>query len=172
VGICFVGAPQKIRRQNAAVHFTCFAVSAQDWDYNKDLMIQSMSRNMERIRSSIPLDERGKYYRGLLVLIRRDRNISPQERELMMQLGQALDFDLRFCENTINELLDNPHIKAEPITFSNQETARFFIQDAILIALSDGKLHPKELSWLKIVASANGLDNKWLSSEIAGAVQR
>ena len=126
---------------------------------------------MDRIRSSIPQVDRGNYYKGLLVLIRRDRVISPQERELMIQVGQALDFDLRFCENAIDDLLDNPHIKAEPITFSDEETARSFLHDAILIALSDGKLHPRELSWLKTVADANGLNDSWLSNEIARIMQ-
>jgi len=89
----------------------------------------------------------------------------------MIQVGQALDFDLRFCENAIDDLLDNPHIKAEPITFSDEETARSFLHDAILIALSDGKLHPRELSWLKTVADANGLNDSWLSNEIARIMQ-
>jgi hypothetical protein len=116
----------------------------------------------------IPLSERGAYYRGLLVLIRRDQSIDIHEREFMIRLGQTMDFDRRFCENTIDELMRNPHIKAEPIIFLDSETAKSFMHNAIVLALADGILHPKELSWLKAVAEANGLNDEWLSAEIAG----
>ncbi len=116
---------------------------------------------------SIPLPERGEYYRGLLVLIRRDQIIDVHEREFMIRLGQALDFDRRFCENAIDDLLKNPHIKAEPIKFSDSETAKSLMHDAIALAPADGMLHPKELSLLKAVADANGLNDEWLSAEIA-----
>jgi hypothetical protein len=115
---------------------------------------------------NIPLIERGEYYRGLLVLIRRDRFISEKERELMMQLGQALDFDRRFCENAIDDILKNPHIKDRPIRFSEKVIAEAFLKDAISLALADGELHPKELSWLQAIANANGLDDAWLSGQI------
>lgn len=111
---------------------------------------------------SINLTERGDYYRGLLVLIRRDGSISEQERELMLKIGQDLDFDRRFCENAIDDLLKNPHIKAEPIQFSDRKTAKSFLQDALRLAMADGNLHPKELSWLQTIAEANGLDRSWI----------
>lgn len=114
----------------------------------------------------VPLLERGNYYRGLLVLIRRDRAIDARERELMIRFGQGLDFDRRFCEAAIDDLLINKHIRDEPMVFSNRATAECFMRDAILLALSDGELHPKELAWLKVVARANGLDNEWMFAEI------
>jgi hypothetical protein len=114
---------------------------------------------------SIKLADRGDYYRGLLVLIRRDRVISEQERELMIHYGESLDFDRRFCESAIDDLLINPHIKAEPIQFSDVETAKSFLRDALRLALSDGNLHPKELSWLQTIATANGLDKAWLTAQ-------
>jgi hypothetical protein len=116
---------------------------------------------------SIPLTDRGNYYRGLLILIRRDQTIDAEEREIMLRVGQALDFDKRFCESAIDDLFKNPHIKAEPIIFSDRKIATSFIHDAISLALADGILHPKELSWLKAVVHANGLNKKWLSAEIA-----
>ena len=116
--------------------------------------------------TKIPLVERGNYYRGLLVLIRRDRVISSRERELMIRLGQLLDFDRRFCEAAIDDLLKNAHIKDKPMRFSDRKTAESFLHDAILVAQIDGELHPKELAWLKAVADENGLKSKWLNSEI------
>jgi hypothetical protein len=115
---------------------------------------------------SIPLPERGNYYRGLLVLIRRDQSISEQERELMIQFGQTLDFDKRFCEAAIDELMRNPHIKADPIRFTHKRTAESFLRDALRLALVDGELHPKELSWLKAIADANGVTREWFRKQI------
>jgi hypothetical protein len=114
----------------------------------------------------IPLPERGNYYRGLLVLIRKDRSISVRERELVIRFGEVLDFDKRFCESAVNDLLDNKHIRNEPVTFSNMAIAECFVRDALLLASIDGEFHPKEMDWLKAVAQANGLEHEWLSNEI------
>ncbi len=115
----------------------------------------------------IPLSERGDYYRGLLVLIRRDRVITEEEREAMIRIGERLDFDRRFCESTIDELLINPYITRKPVRFSDQSTAESFLRNAISLAFVDRDLHPKELAWLKRVARANGLDDQWLAAEIS-----
>jgi hypothetical protein len=112
----------------------------------------------------IPLIDRGAYYRGLLVLIRRDRVVDSQERELMVQFGQKLDFDKRFCEAAMDDLLKNPHIKDRPMRFSNPEIAELFLRDAIVLAVIDDEFHPRELSWLKEVARENGIDDIWLNA--------
>ena len=118
------------------------------------------------VTMTIPLVERGDYYRGLLVLIRRDRVITARERELMIKVGRSLDFDTRFCESAIDDLLNNPHIKAVPMKFEDKETAESFVRDAIRLAQVDGEVHPKELAWLKAVVRENGLKNQWLYAEI------
>jgi hypothetical protein len=118
------------------------------------------------MHKNIPLLDRGNYYRGLLVLIRRDRIVDLGEREMMIQLGQSLDFDRRFCEAAIGDVLKNRHIKDEPMTFSDNKTAELFVRDALMLARVDGEIHTKELAWLKAVADANGLDDEWLNAEI------
>ncbi len=105
----------------------------------------------------IPLAERGNYYRGLLVLIRKDRVISAQERDLMIRLGRRLDFDPRFCAGVIDDVLKNPHIKNQPMKFSDRAIARRFVRDALMLARIDGKIHPKEWTWIREVARKNGL---------------
>ncbi len=115
---------------------------------------------------NVPLDERGKYYRGLLVLIRRDRIINEKERELMLQVGRQLDFDCRFCENAIDDILRNPNITDRPIKFLEKTTAEDFVRDAVALALSDGELHPHELAWLKAIAEENGIDPEWVLAQI------
>jgi hypothetical protein len=121
--------------------------------------------------TNIPLKDRGMYYRGLLVLIRRDQTIDAQERGLMIQIGEALDFDRRFCEAAIDDLMKNPHIKAEPVQFPDRKTAEAFINDALALALVDGNIHPKELSWVKAVAEANGISGKYLSKKMEKAAR-
>ncbi len=106
----------------------------------------------------IPLAERGNYYRGLLVLIRKDRVISARERDLMIRLGRRLDFDPRFCEGAIDDILKNPHIKNRPMKFSDRAIARRFVSDALMIAGIDGEIHPEEWTWIREVARENGLN--------------
>ncbi len=124
------------------------------------------------MRKNISLSDRGKYYRGLLVLIRRDRIIGSAEKETMIGLGQSLDFDRRFCEAAIRDVLENEHIKDEPMKFSNQETSKLFVRDALMLACIDGEMHPEELTWLKAVAAKNELADEWLSGEMKALRQR
>ena len=115
---------------------------------------------------SLPLLERSTYYRGLLVLIGKDRIVDPRERELMIRIGGLLDFDTRFCEAAIESLLNNPHLTAEPMTFSLRRTVECFLRDGLRVALCDGEIHAREQAWLKTVAEANGLPGEWLDAEI------
>jgi hypothetical protein len=114
----------------------------------------------------LPLIIRSHYYKALLVLMRRDRIIDARERELMLKLGEILDFDKRFCETAIDELMSNVHITREPIVFPDEKIAECFFRDALCLALIDGNLHPAELRWLRRMAGANGKSNKWLDSLI------
>jgi hypothetical protein len=116
----------------------------------------------------LTLEEKSKYYRGLLIISRRDRVIDSKERHLLLHIGECFGFDKRFCETTINELLINPHISREPIVLSDESTRESFFRDAIRIACSDGTFHPIELSWLRKTAQANGWTNQRLENIIQG----
>ncbi|MBN2321635.1 MAG: hypothetical protein JXR49_21330 [Acidobacteria bacterium] len=111
------------------------------------------------------LIDRGKYYRGLLVLIGRDRIVDRSEHKLMLQFGKMLDFDERFCEAAIADLLDNEHINDEPILFDESAIAESFLRDALRLALIDKEIHLHEMSWLKTVARTNKLTDAWLDKE-------
>jgi hypothetical protein len=89
----------------------------------------------------------------------------------MLRLGAILDFDRRFCESAIDDLLRNPHITNEPVTFSDRETAICFLRDGIRLALVDSEINPKELAWLNAVARANGLTEAWVERELQQAQQ-
>jgi hypothetical protein len=115
---------------------------------------------------ALSLIERSNYYRGLLVLSGKDKIIDPRERELMLKIGKMLDFEKRFCEAAIDDLLVNTHIMKEPVLFSNPSIAECFFRDAVRLALIDGDLNPQELRWLRKVAQANGRTDQWLDTII------
>jgi hypothetical protein len=114
----------------------------------------------------LPLSVKSNYYKGLLVLSRRDRLIDDRERKLLIQIGEMLGFDGRFCEATIDELLSNTHISRDPIVFSEEAIKDCFFRDALRVAYSDGCLHPMELRWLQQMAKANGKSDEWLDALI------
>ena len=47
------------------------------------------------------------YFKGLLLLIRKDRKITQAEIELMKRVGNTLGFEKTFCDNAISEILGN-----------------------------------------------------------------
>jgi hypothetical protein len=114
----------------------------------------------------LSLLNRSNYYKGLLVLLRRDRFVDARERDLLLKMGEILDFDRRFCDATIDELLSNPHITREPVLFSDKRIMECFFRDAVRLALVDGYLHPQELRWLRAVAHANSQSDQWLDAII------
>jgi hypothetical protein len=115
----------------------------------------------------LPLKERSNYYKGLLILSRRDRVINADEKNLLLQIGELLGFEKRFCNATIDELLVNAHISRKPVIFSDESLRASFFRDAIRVAYSDGTLHPVELSWLRKTAHANG----WTGHKLERTIQ-
>ncbi len=109
----------------------------------------------------ITLLDRSNYYRGLLLLARKDRKITEVESQLMMRIGTTLGFDKEFCENAIREVLENEHIDTTPPTFSTREVAQTFIKDGLVVATTGAELHPAEEEWLHATARANGIDDEW-----------
>ena len=83
----------------------------------------------------------------------------------MLHLGKTLDFDIRFCEAAIADLLDNEHINEKPILFDETAIAECFLRDGLRLALVDEEIHAHELSWLKSIARANNLPDDWLDKE-------
>lgn len=109
--------------------------------------------------------DRSNYYRGLLLLARKDRKITEVEFSLMMRIGTTLGFDKEFCENAIHEVLENEHIDTTPPVFSTPEVARKFIKDGLAVATAGADLHPAEEEWLHATAKANNIDDAWFASQ-------
>ncbi|MCA0445639.1 MAG: hypothetical protein LCH54_05365 [Bacteroidetes bacterium] len=106
----------------------------------------------------ISLIDRSLYFKGLLLLIRKDAQISDPEMILMKQIGQYLGFETEFCDTAIRDILTNEHIVDSPPVFSTPEIAVRFIRDGITISHCDHDIHPKEWDWLESVAKINQLD--------------
>jgi len=115
----------------------------------------------------INIIDASSYFKGLLLLIRKDRQITEPEIDLMVKIGKSLGFAKNFCENAINEILENTFIEDIPPKFSTKEIAIRFLRDGLFIAFVDHDvIHPEEEHWLKAAAVANGLDLETFSREL------
>jgi uncharacterized tellurite resistance protein B-like protein len=101
------------------------------------------------------------YFKGLLLLIRKDRKVTESEVQLMKRIGKALGFEEEFCDQAIKGILENEHVRDQPPKFSSKDLATKFVQDGLVLAFSDNEIHPSEEEWLKLVAELNGLDAQW-----------
>jgi hypothetical protein len=122
--------------------------------------------NTRKDDMKVSLADHGLYYRGLLVLVRRDRKIDEAERDMLMRVGKALGFEETFCAQAIREILENEYIPDEPPHFDNQELARCFLRDGIRLAWADRNIDGSELSFLKSVGALHGIDEPWLEQAI------
>jgi hypothetical protein len=121
---------------------------------------------------TITVKDASNYFRGLLLLIRKDRKISQPEIDLMKRIGKRLGFEKEFCENAIGEILENPHVVDEPPHFSTKELAIKFVKDGLALAFADAEVHPREEQWLRSTAEENGIDVKVFSEEWENARNR
>lgn len=104
-----------------------------------------------------PLIDKSSYLKGLLILARKDNQLSESEKTILKNISEKLGFAADFYEETIKNLLYNKHIGDEPIKFSNEKIAESFISDGLKLALSDDTLTENELNWLKKTAAVNGI---------------
>ena len=120
----------------------------------------------------IKVREGSDYLRGLLVLGRKDREITVPEIRLIEHVGRALGFCPKFCADAIREILDNKYILDAPPEFSSRLLAEKFVKDGLVLASSDNQVHPAEAEWLKSVVEKNGLCLVWFRQEVARAMNR
>lgn len=109
-----------------------------------------------------PLD-RSNYFKGLLLLIGKDNKISQNESELLKKVGAKLGFDKKFCEDAIRDFFINEHIVDEPPKFNDPGLAESFIKDGITL-IYDSQIEKEELTYLKDIASTNGIDKNRLDA--------
>jgi hypothetical protein len=120
----------------------------------------------------ISLLDRSLYLKGLMLLIRKDRKIDATERTMAIRVGKILGFEKNFCENVIEELMDNKYIVDVPPHFSTPDIAGCFIRDGLKLSFIDGHIHKEELVWLKAVAQTNGLEDAWYDDAVKTAADQ
>lgn len=116
--------------------------------------------------------DKSNYLRGIMLLVAKDRKVSEEERNYVMQIGQKLGFEKKFCRSALNEILDNQFIKIEPPRFKEKETAKQFLIDGIEIAYSDFNFHPKEVEFLRDTAKVNSIDEEWFINELSKHIDK
>jgi hypothetical protein len=110
--------------------------------------------------------DRGRYFRGLLALVRQDRHVTAAEREVVMRVGRRFGFARDFCREALDEVLSNPHLREQAPSFSDPLVARLFLVEAMALSQSDGRLDPRELRWLQAAAARNGIE--WQVPDVPG----
>lgn len=114
---------------------------------------------------NISVFDGSSYFKGLLLLIRKDKKVTSDEKQILSRVGSNFGFEKNFIENAINEILENRHISTSPPVFSDREIAKKFLKDGLILAASDREIHPKEEEWLTSVAVENNIDIHWYNAE-------
>jgi uncharacterized tellurite resistance protein B-like protein len=112
------------------------------------------------------------YFKGLLLLIRKDRKVSESESDLMKRIGKTLGFEKEFCDGAVRDILANTYIDDTPPDFSTRELAVKFIKDGFSIAFADNEFDPSEEEWLRSTAERNGIEPELFSREQEHATRR
>jgi hypothetical protein len=120
----------------------------------------------------ISVEDGSNYFKGLLLLIRKDRKIEQPEVDLMQRIGKILGFERAFCENAIREIQENNYIVDDPPVFSTKDLALMFVKDGLTLAYSDNEFHPLEEQWLRSTSERNGLDTKLFSQVLENITHR
>jgi hypothetical protein len=121
---------------------------------------------------TISVQEGSEYFRGLLILISKDRRVTDEEMVLMRRIGKSLGLEKKFCETAIQDILENTYVNTDPPRFPMPELARKFIKDGLTLAGADSEAHGFETGWLKAAAETNGLDEEWFLQEKKLALHR
>jgi len=114
----------------------------------------------------IPQIDRSSYLKGLLITARKDNQLNEEEIAIIKRLSKSLGFSSDFFEETISNLLENKYITDDPIKFSEQNIARSFIHDGLMLAFSDRMIAEGEIEWLKQTAMINGIDADWFNKKL------
>lgn len=105
--------------------------------------------------------DKSNYFKGLLLLIKKDNQMNEDERELLKKIGKVLGFEKKFYENAIREILNNQFITQDPPKFSDKKIAECFIKDGVRLAKLDTILHQREIEWLERICLENNLTKDW-----------
>ena len=115
---------------------------------------------------NIALVDKSSYLRGLLILARKDNNISKIQKTIILKAGKQLGFSSEFCEEILNTLLYNESLCKEPIKFNSCAVAQSFVADGLKLTSSGKSIMDEELEWLWKAAEINSVDLKWFNEQV------
>ncbi|MFH0733275.1 MAG: hypothetical protein V1773_03405 [bacterium] len=110
--------------------------------------------------------DKSNYFRGILLLIRKDFHISSPERDFVFRIGKTLGFDREFIDDSIKDLMYNEYIEDNPPKFSDPEIAKSFIIDGLKVVSTDTVVDPNEISFLNKTAENNSLPDIWFKETL------
>ncbi len=114
----------------------------------------------------IPAKDKSNYLRGLLIIAKKDKQLTESEKSIIRELAEKLGFAPDFYEETLRSLLANKYIKEEPVIFSDKKIAESFIEDGLKLASSGESFSSAELEWLHETAKLNTIDEDWFEDKI------
>lgn len=120
----------------------------------------------------ISVIEASNYFKGLLLLVRKDHKVTETENALITRVGKRLGFEKEFCDTAIQEILKNKFIEDSPPRFTSKELAMMFVKDGLALAFSDNVMDYKEEKWLRSVVDINSLSRHWFVGELVNASAR
>jgi len=114
----------------------------------------------------IPVEDRGKYLRGLLIMVKMDEDISEMDRTIIINTAKHLGYAPDFYEGILHTLMRNEYIGSEPIMFDSANLAKHFLIDAINLAGANKNMSNEKINWLKSTASMNFVDRNWFEERL------
>jgi len=115
---------------------------------------------------NIALVDKSNYLRGLLILTRKDYNISKIQKTIILKAGKRLGFSSEFCEEILDTLLYNECLCEEPIKFNSYAVAKSFIADGLKLTCSGKSIIDAELQWLRQAAEINSVESNWFNQQV------
>ena len=115
---------------------------------------------------NIALVDKSNYLRGLLILTRKDNNISKIQKTIILKAGKRLGFSSEFCEEILDTLLYNECLCEEPIKFNSYAVAKSFIADGLKLTCSGKSIIDAELKWLRQAAEINSVESNWFNQQV------
>ncbi len=114
----------------------------------------------------LTLIDKSNYLKGLLVVAKKDNQLTEPEKKIIRNIALKLGFATDFYEDTLKGLLANKYIEEKPIRFSDKKIAESFVADGLKLAFSDQMISGKEIDWLKATAEENEIDAEWFSDKL------
>lgn len=113
----------------------------------------------------ITFQDKSNYLKGLLIIAKKDNQLSDSEKKIIRRVGEKLGFASDFYEDILKNLLANKYIHDDPIKFSHIKIAKSFVDDGLRLIFSDNQFSDTELNWLKATSKENNIEPDWFEEK-------